>query len=59
MSDLSSKLRERAYRIRRFALRIGEAQGHRAPLAERLVRLPMCCEPGAAQQRVCMHVAAA
>ena len=27
MSDLSSKLRERAYRIRRYALRMGEVQG--------------------------------
>ena len=27
MSDLSLKLRERAYRIRRYALRMGEAQG--------------------------------
>ena len=27
MSDLSVKLRERAYRIRRYALRMGEVQG--------------------------------
>lgn len=54
MSDLSSALRERAYRIRRFALRMGEAQGHKAQSAGRMAGLPMCCPPGTAHRRACV-----
>lgn len=57
MSDLSSTLRDRACRIRRYALHIGKAQGHAKRLAG-----PMCCQSGAAQQRArvraCVRAAA-